>query len=131
MSTPLVGTSVIIVRHSKILLGKRKGSHGAGSWALPGGHLELGESPEECVARETLEETGLALRDIRRAAFTNDVFDNEKHYVTLVLTAHADGEPQLLEPHKCERWEWFSWDELPQPLFLPLRHLKESGFRPD
>ncbi|MEO7108781.1 MAG: NUDIX domain-containing protein [Rhodoferax sp.] len=39
----LVGIGVIIVRHGLVLLGQRIGSHGAGTWALPGGHLEFGD----------------------------------------------------------------------------------------
>ena len=46
---PLIGLGVIIVNPAdKILLGLRKGSHGAGEWSLPGGHLEWNESFEEC-----------------------------------------------------------------------------------
>jgi 8-oxo-dGTP diphosphatase len=48
---PLIGVAVIVIKDDKILLGKRKNSHGAGTWALPGGHLEFGESIKDCARR--------------------------------------------------------------------------------
>ena len=122
--------AALIVRDGKILLGKRRGSHGAGSWCLPGGHLEWKEEPAACVQREVKEETGLDVISSRPFAFTNDVFAaEEKHYVTLfLLTEVAPGDAELLEPEKCESWGWFPVDDLPSPLFLPIRNLIASGF---
>jgi len=124
-----VGVAAVILREGHILLGERIGSHGANTWATPGGHLELGESIEECAERETLEETGLTVGSFKKLAFTNDVFEKEgKHYVTLFVVASClTGEPQVTEPNKCKQWQWFELDKLPEPLFLPLTNLlKES-----
>jgi len=117
-----VGVATIIVREGSILLGERIGSHGAHTWATPGGHLEVGESIKDCAKRETFEETGLIVDSIKNLGFTNDVFEKDsKHYVTLFVLAYCrDGEPQLTEPDKCKEWKWFKLDDLPSPLFLPL-----------
>lgn len=56
---PVVGVGAVIVRDSQVVLIKRKYEPLAGQWSLPGGTLELGESLEAGVARETREETGL------------------------------------------------------------------------
>ena len=56
-----VGVAVIIKHQNTILLGERIGAHGANTWATPGGHLEFGESVEQCAIREVFEETGLKL----------------------------------------------------------------------
>jgi 8-oxo-dGTP diphosphatase len=127
-----VGVGVIVLRDGLVLLGHRVGSHGAGTWALPGGHLEFGESVEACAAREVLEETGLRLQRVVRGPYTSDLFAAErKHYVTLFLIAHCPiGELQLREPSKCLAWQWFRWSSLPQPLFQPLTSLLASGFVP-
>ncbi|KAJ5168988.1 uncharacterized protein N7482_004582 [Penicillium canariense] len=146
---PRIGVAVFVVNaEGKFVLGKRKGSHGANTWALPGGHLEYGESFETCAEREILEETGLQIRDIQFLTATNSVFEAEgKHYVTIYMGSVASddsAQPQLMEPEKCSAWEWTSWDELRaagesqissgsastgKQLFLPLLSLLQQ--RPD
>ena len=129
---PQVGVGVIITKDAKVLLGKRKNAHGEGTWCFPGGHLEFCEQVEECAKREVLEETGAHIKNIRRGPFTNDVFDEEhKHYVTLfVIADYESGEVEVREAEKCERWEWFEWDKLPEPLFLPVQNLLKLEFDP-
>ena len=129
---PKVGIGVIVIKGNKVLLGKRKNAHGEGSWCFPGGHLEFGEELEECAEREVLEEAGIKIRDIRLRTFTNAIFEKEgKHYVTLFLVSDYDsGELRVFEPEKCERWEWFDWDNLPQHLFLPIQNLLKQEFNP-
>ena len=129
-AAPQVGVGVLIVEAGRVLLGRRLGSHGAGSWAAPGGHLEFGESIEDCARREVLEETGMRIFKLRHGPFTSDIFHAEqRHYVTVfVLAERESGEPRVMEPHKCEAWAWFDWDHLPEPLFAPLATLRKQGF---
>ena len=107
----------------RFVVGKRIKSHGAGTWAIPGGHLEFGESFEECAAREVSEETGLKVRNIRYLTATNDIMkEDNKHYVTVFTVCERvdhTQEPEILEPNKCEGWEWWSWEKL-------LKHVKEA-----
>lgn len=130
VTSPQVGVGVLIIENGRVLLGKRKGSHGAGSWSAPGGHLEFGETVEACAIREVLEETNLQISNLRFGPFTNNVFEAEhKHYVTVfVLADRATGVLQTMEPDKCEGWAWFEWSNLPQPLFPPLASLCSQGF---
>ncbi|KAE8352831.1 NUDIX hydrolase domain-like protein [Aspergillus coremiiformis] len=114
---PRIGIGAFILNNEgKVLLGKRKGSHGAGTWALPGGHLEFNESFENCAEREILEETGLTIREVQFLTATNDIMvDENKHYVTVFVRGRISGErvePKLMEPEKCEAWEWVAWDEI-------------------
>ena len=126
--TPKIGVGVLIIKDSSILLGKRKNTHGDGTWAPPGGHLEFGESFEGCAKREALEETGIELLSVKKFGFTNDIFAQEnKHYVSIfMVTDEFSGEPKILEPEKCECWAWFDFDKLPDNLFLPLKNLLET-----
>jgi len=119
-------------------LGKRKGSHGAGKHALPGGHLELGESWIDCAVREVHEETNLNLnlnlgaKNPRLVTVTNDIMKSEgKHYITLFVIAKAVDPSTLknMEPEKCEKWEWIPWQEIgaKSPLFLPLKNVIDDA----
>lgn len=129
-----VGVGVFIIKDCKVLLGKRKNAHGEGDWCFPGGHLEFGESWEDCAKRETKEETGIEIENVRFGTVTNDIFPKEdKHYITIILLADwKSGEVKVLEPHKCEKWEWFEWkkEKLPENLFEPQIKLIEQGFDP-
>lgn len=127
-----IGVGVIVVRNHKVLLGKRKGAHGEGSWCFPGGHLEFKETIEDCARQETLEETGLTIEDIKMGTFTNDIFDKEnKHYVTLYAISKSNiGEARVMEPDKCEEWKWFEWNNLPKPLFIPIQNLLKQNYNP-
>jgi 8-oxo-dGTP diphosphatase len=130
---PQVGVGVIVLREGLVLLGQRIGSHGAGTWALPGGHLEFGESLEQCAIREVREETGLEVRTVTPGPYVNDVFLSEgRHYITLFVVAIiTSGNPEVREPTKCAHWQWFRWSELPEPLFQPLETLRRTGFVPE
>ena len=120
---PKVGIGVMILREGKILLGKRKGSHGEGEYAFPGGHLEYMEGFEQCARRETAEECGVEIENVRFQYLSNLLKYAPKHYVHIGLVADwKSGEPLLLEPEKCEAWEWFDLDHLSDiPMFEPCR----------
>ncbi len=128
-----VGIGVFIFKDGKFLIQKRKGSHGEGTWALPGGHLEFGESFEDTARREVMEETGIEIKNIRFGAITNDHFvDENKHYVTIwMLSDWALGKVKNLEPEKCTAQIWCTFNDLPNPLFLTWNQLFESEFIKD
>jgi len=128
-----VGIGVFVFKDGKFLIQKRKGSHGEGSWSLPGGHLEFGESFEETARREVMEEAGIEVKNVRFGAVTNDHFvDENKHYVTIwMLSEWASGQVKNMEPEKCTAQTWNTFDDLPTPLFLTWNQLFESDFIDD
>lgn len=117
-----VGVGVMILKGTTVLLGRRKGSHGAGEYSFPGGHLEYMESFDACARRETQEECGLEIENIRFQYVANVTTYAPKHYVHIGLIADwKSGEAKVLEPKKCESWEWYELSSLPQPLFEMCR----------
>ena len=133
-----VGVGVVCLDTSgSILVGRRKGSHGAGTFALPGGHLELNETWEECARREVLEETGLELEggSMKHIFTSNSRMPSDKHYITIFLVGRIRSGfvPQNLEPQKCHGWEFRSWLDLRasnEPMFMPLRQLVDTAEAP-
>lgn len=125
---PLVAVAVMLWKGEQLLLGKRINPQDDNCWQFPGGHLEFGEGIIECAARELREETGLSAQQMVHAAFTNTLFaPSHSHYVTLyVCTSFDGGEASVLEPDKCECWDWFDYDHLPAPLFQPIKNLLQQ-----
>jgi 8-oxo-dGTP diphosphatase len=118
---PRVGVGVMVLKDNKVLIGKRKSSHGEGEYAWPGGHLEHLESVEECARREVREEAGIEIKNIKFLRLMNITKYAPKHFIDIAMVSEWEsGEPQVLEPHKLESWEWRDMNDLPQPLFAPL-----------
>lgn len=119
---PHVGIGVVVVKAGKVLLGKRKSS--SGEWDLPGGYLENGEKVEDCALRGLHEETGLKGKSLHLGPWTHDILEEDAHRISLhIFVDYFEGEVQLKEPHKCEEWKWFDWNDLPFPLFPSIRSL--------
>lgn len=129
---PKVGVTAMLTHNGRLLLGKRKGSHCAGQIAFPGGHQEWMKTWAETAVDEILEETGLHARvALLDSGFNylfvtdNRMYADDRHYTTVwvpcVLTGGSqDIDTSLViwgkEPEKCERWCWFTLDEVIQQL---------------
>ena len=111
----------MVFKDGKVLLGKRKGSHGESQFAWPGGHMEYMESFENVAKREVKEETDMEVENVRFLRLYNLKEYAPKHYVDIGLVADwKSGEPKVMEPEKCEGWNWYDMDTLPAPLFATV-----------
>jgi 8-oxo-dGTP diphosphatase len=121
MNRPGIGVAVFIIKDKKFLMIKRRGSHGQGTWSVPGGWMEYGETFDQTSKREVLEEVGLEINNVRFGAVTNNVFSEEKvHSITIwLLSDYVSGKPKILEPEKIASLVWKDFDTLPNPLFQP------------
>ncbi len=130
MVKPGAGVGVFIFKEGKFLMILRQGAHGSGSWSVPGGWMEYGESFEETAIREVAEEVGLRIKNVRFGAVTNNIFPEDKvHSVTIwLLSDYAGGAAKILEPNKIKKLLWCNFESLPSPLFTPWNELLSSEF---
>lgn len=106
----IVVSAAIIHRDDKILISQRlEGSHLEFLWEFPGGKVEDGESPEECIVREIMEELCIKIE-------VSDIFDvvfhkyDEKTILLLVYDCdYVSGDPKAIE---CNSFNWVTIDEL-------------------
>lgn len=139
---PKVGVACIVMgNQERVLVGVRgPGSkRGRGKLSLPGGALEPGEEILACATRELAEETGLVLRGYSSIQFTECVLegDTDEHWITfyVVCVVEPDRKPEVLEPTKCERWEWMTWETISKlalagEVYAPFVKLLNRGWSP-
>jgi 8-oxo-dGTP diphosphatase len=124
---PKVGVGVMIVKGGKVLIAKRKGSHGSGEYGFLGGHVEHGETIAEAAYREVAEECGVGIKNLRLMCVTDLLKYAPKHYIDIGFTADWEsGDPELKEPEKFEDFEWREIDNLPKNMFGPCHFYVES-----
>lgn len=132
MSSTKIGCELFWRNKDKILLGLRKNCYGAGTWALPGGHLEFNERLVDALCREAKEEMGIKISpsDLKLISIVDDLQpENNLHYVHVSFEMHNSHlQPQLMEPDRCEEWRFFHVDELPQKFFPPHQGIIENYF---
>jgi mutator protein MutT len=108
-------SAVVDDGEGRVLLSRRAHDPFAGKWDLPGGFLEEGEPPLDCVRRELREEAGIGLRDERLLGIWMDRYEYKRRAVaTLNIYYTARVGDGVLEPaDDVSELRWFAEDEVP------------------
>ncbi len=120
---PILGVGGIVVGRQGVLLVKRHKEPGKGTWSLPGGAVETGETQEQALIREVREETGAESRPIRLVGTADIILPDstgliEYHFVVnqyLVRALTEDTKPEVPEAEVG----WFWPDSLPEQTMNP------------
>lgn len=101
----------MLVRDGSVLMAHRhpRRQAYADCWDLVGGHLEDGETPEEAMRRECLEEIGVTVRDARPVDLA---YSDPGLQMFSFLVTSWDGEPTNIAPDEHDDLRWFRADEL-------------------
>jgi 8-oxo-dGTP diphosphatase len=106
----VLGVGAIVLHRGRVLLVERGNPPLAGWWSLPGGVLEVGETLDEAVRREVLEETGLVVKPAKVVEIFERIMRDEAgrleyHYVLVDYLCRVAG-GELIAASDAARAEW-------------------------
>ena len=113
---PVLGVGAIILCEGRVLLEKRKNEPGKGKWSIPGGIVDIGESPEQAIIREVQEETSLEVEAPLLIDVVSDVSFDETgkvkyHFVIIdYLVKVRRGEPHASSD--ADALTWVAFDDV-------------------
>ncbi len=119
-SAPASVTNVaagLVIREGRLLIAQRpSGSHLAGLWEFPGGKLEPGETWENCLSRELMEELGIHIQFLRWFDEVTHAYPDRSIRLRFGVCRWISGEPQALG---CADFAWVAPGELARFHFPP------------
>ena len=126
MNEPRVGVGVMIVRDDRVLMAKRARGRWAGWYGWIGGKLEFGEALQDCARRESREEAGVEIANLRLLCLSSIIVEDQ-HWIDVEFLADiARGEPHTAAPDEIDGWTWCPIDQLPSPIFEPAQKALEA-----
>ncbi|HEY1691576.1 MAG TPA: NUDIX domain-containing protein [Polyangiaceae bacterium] len=112
--------AVVLDGAGRVLLVRRGRPPGAGSWTLPGGHVEPGEGLRDAVVREVLEETGIAAEVVCALGVVTVAGEGHAYAIHEHLLVPAAGAADLA-PHAADDAADARWVDVDAPGAFPLK----------
>ena len=110
---PIPAAVAVITRRGRLLLGRRARSPYAGTWDLPGGFLEAGEHPADCLARELREELGIGARRARLIGFATDRYGPKGFPILTVVYRLTPARGRIRAADDVSEVRWFRYRAIP------------------
>ncbi len=125
---PIPATCIVVINSDKhILLVRRTVEPKIGQWCLPGGFLEIGETPENGALRELAEETGLSGR-IKSLLGVRTTPSQQYQSILMIAFSIATYHGQVAAGDDADDAQWFSHDQLPRIAFDSHRYFIDRYF---
>lgn len=124
-ANPVPAAAALIVHRGRVLLGRRARAPHAGTWDLPGGFMESGETPERGLIRELREELGVGVRRARFVGFATDRYGAGGFAVLVILFRVVPTSLMVRPDDDVAELRWWPVDRVPyrKIAFTGLRHL--------
>jgi ADP-ribose pyrophosphatase YjhB (NUDIX family) len=117
---PAPTVSILVIDDGQVLLGKRAGEPGKGTWALPSGYIEYDDDFLTTAIQETKQETGLDVEILSIVNLVSSFLTPSYHFLSIFVAARVAG-GELLAADDLDAVDWF-------PIAGPL---PELGFQED
>ncbi len=127
----IASSYLILIKDGKVLLSRRfQTGYMDGHYSLPAGHVDEGETIEDCLVREVKEEIGIVVK--KKDIELVHVMHRKEADIRLdffYVTQRYSGEVENMEPGKCDDLKWFKLDQLPGNVLPYIKQGVERGMQ--
>ncbi|MFH1280984.1 MAG: NUDIX domain-containing protein [Candidatus Beckwithbacteria bacterium] len=127
----IASSYLILVEDGKVLLSRRfQTGYMDGHYSLPAGHVDKGETIEDCLVREVFEEIGIEIKrkDVKLVHIMHRK-ENDIRLDFFYTIKSYDGTVKNMEPSKCDDLKWFKLDQLPSNVLPYIKQGIENSLK--
>lgn len=123
---------LFLVKDSRVLLLRRFNTgYEDGNYSVPAGHVDQGESVSDCLLREVHEEIGVDISkedvELAHVMHRKETEKNDERLDLFFICRKWGGKIKNMEPHKCDKLEWFEIEKLPRNTIPYIRNAIENS----